>query len=108
MNWRHLVSQVECVILDSQITLEEYKEILSEEKWYEHPALATQKWWFGRGKQGLVEVTIQQIRSLWDWMGLDTEVMTVAMCIKIVEAVDELIAHDHMVETNEMVEGVAA
>jgi hypothetical protein len=104
MNWRHLVSQVECMMLDSQVTLGEYKEIIYEEKWYEHPAIANEKWWFGRGKQGLVEVTFQQIRSMWDWMGLDTEVMTGAMRYQISRTVDELIANDQMVEPNEMVE----
>ncbi|OUS73017.1 hypothetical protein B1748_23715 [Paenibacillus sp. MY03] len=115
MNWRHLMSQVECMMLDSQVTLEEYKEIISEEKWYEHPAMATQKWWFGRGKQGLVEVTFQQIRSMWGWMGIDTEVVTGAMRYKIAETVDELIRideeearHDLKVELDKAVEGAAA
>lgn len=115
IDWRHLKSQVECIMIDSSITLEEYKEILAQDNWYEHPELANEKWWFGRGKKELVEVTFLQMRTMWNWMGLDAEVMTGAMRYKITEAVDELIRisaeesqYDLMREHDEAIEEAAA
>lgn len=89
MNWTHLVSQVECYIIDSQVTPEEYKEILSTSDWHKHEEWRTAKWWFGRGT-GMAEVTFDGIIAIFDWMGLD-EVVTDSMRYKIAEMVDGLI-----------------
>jgi hypothetical protein len=108
MNWQHLTAQVESMMLDSAVSLEEFKSIIAEEKWYEHPAWSGEKWWFGRGKE-LTELTFQQIRAMWDWMGLDTDVITGAMRYKIAESVAELMKDEdeHLIDITDM-EEVAA
>lgn len=115
MNWQHLLCQVENMMLDSQITLEEYKEIFSQDNWYEHPALVNEKWWFGRGKKEMVEVTFMQIRSMWAWMGLELPVIMGAVRTQIAAKVDELIRieameaqEDLMVEHDKVIEEEAA
>ena len=108
MNWTHLISQVECMILDSVATPEEFKDILSTSDWYKHEAWRTEKWWFGRGTT-MAEVTFEGLIAMFDWMGLD-KVIVEAMRMQIASMVDELIANeeDHTEEMLEMVKEEAA
>lgn len=115
MNWQHLLRQVEDMMTDSPISFTEFKGILSTTDWYENEEWRNEQWWFGRGK-AKCEVTFEQIRSIFDWMGLDKSVLMEAMRYQLERTVDELIANyadeeaqrDLMQEYSDVIEEEAA
>lgn len=110
MNWPALLVQVEDMMQSSQISLEEFRDIIGADKWYEHPAWSTEQWWFGDKKRKSY-MTFQQLYDFWrEFMSFNPGAVMDALRQQIEYTVDELIANedDHNEEPLEMVPEVAA
>lgn len=106
MNWQPLLVQVEEMMDSSLVTLHEFKEIIQEERWFENPVWSNESWWFGEKSRKSYQTFQQMHDYMRDWMGMGKDALFLmdALRYQISRTVDELIANDHMVETNEMVE----
>lgn len=106
MIWDHIKTQVDSNILDSPYRFYEIQEALAEHDWYKREPF--DRWVWGMGhKLERVELTFTQMVGFWRCEGYTTAQIDDRMQYlryQISRTVDELIANDHMVETNEMVE----
>jgi ferredoxin-NADP reductase len=115
MNWPALLVQVEDMITSSQISLEEFRDIIGAEKWYEHPAWSTEQWWFGDKKRKSY-MTFHQLHDFYrEFMGLNPHAIMDALRQQLESLVvdqirirDEEAQFDLMREHDEAIEGAAA